>query len=154
MAIEVIVPEEVGKVLSERGITIDNVKEVIEHGEATKEKAWLPSENKFLTKKVIGKATFYAIYSPIDGKFTLHGAYAHKMFMIEPIDVITAEPSDWTCCKCNEKLVRSNIDVEYLGIRRAAPGITCPKCKMSFIEEYVVKKTLVVAEALLEKKRA
>jgi hypothetical protein len=154
MDIEIIVPEEVGKVLSERGITIDNVKEVIEYGEATKEKAWLPSENKFLAKKVIGKATFYAIYAPTDSKFTLHSAYAHRMSIIEPIDVVTAEPSDWVCCKCNEKLVRSNIDLEYLGIRRAAPGITCPKCKMNFIEEYVAKKTLVVAETLLEKKRA
>jgi len=148
------VPEDVKKTLSERGISIDNVKEVIEEGERTGNKACLVAERKFLAKKTIGKATFYAIYSPIEeGKYTLHSAYAHKISMKEPIDIVIDDPSDWVCYKCNERLVRSNIDMEYLGITRAAPGITCPKCRMSFIEEHVAAKTLVVAETLLEKKR-
>ncbi len=154
MVIEVVILKDVEKTLSERGISVDNVREVIEHGETTGEKIYLPAENKFLAKKVIGKATFYTMYSPLEGKFTLHSAYAHRMSMKEPITIVTAETTDWVCYKCNEKLVRSNIDMEYLGITRAAPGISCPKCKLSFIEEYVAGKTLVVAESLLEKKRA
>jgi len=154
MVVEIIIPKDIEKILSERGISIDNVKEVVEYGEATGEKICLPAENKFLAKKTIGKATFYTLYSPVENKFTLHTAYAHKMSMKEPVDIILAEATDWVCCKCNEKMVRSNIDMEYLGITRAAPGISCPKCKVSFIEEYIAGKTLVVAESLLEKKRA
>lgn len=155
-AYKITMTKEVEDILKQRGLSEGDVTRVIEEAETTGKKLYLPVENKYLGKKLIDNVMIYAVYSPTPEKdvFTLHIAYGHKVRMREPVRLITEDIRDWECFECKEKVVAATIDMEYLGIVRAAPGITCPKCKMSFIEEDIAIKTLVVAETLLEKKRA
>jgi len=156
MAPKITLTKEVEDLLKGRGLSKDDVAQVVDDAEATKRKFYLPKENKYLGKKLIGNVTAYAIYSPItdEGVFAINSAYGHKIRMLEPARLITEDVQDWECFTCKQKAVSGTIDMEYLGITRAAPGITCPNCKLSFIEEDIAMKTLVVAETLLEKKRA
>lgn len=156
MAPKITLTKEVEDLLKDRGLSKDDVAQVVDDAEATKNKFYLPTENKYLGKKLIGNVTAYAIYSPTtdEGVFAINSAYGHKIRMLKPVRLITEDVQDWECFTCKQKAVSGTIDMEYLGITRAAPGITCPNCKLSFIEEDIAMKTLVVAETLLEKKRA
>jgi len=156
MAQRVTLTKEVEDLLKARGLSKEDVIKVIDDAETAKKKFYLPKEDKYLGKKLIGNVMAYAIYSPTTekGVFEIRSAYGHKIRMKEAVRLIMEDVQEWECFTCKEKAVSGTIDMEYLGITRAAPGITCPKCKLSFIEEDIAIKTLVVAETLLEKKRA
>ena len=76
--VKVQVTAEVKKLLEERHILADEVKQVIHHAEAQSEKLYQPGVNVYLAKLRIGKATFYVEYSIEDGNYIVRSAYAHK----------------------------------------------------------------------------
>ncbi len=140
------------KLADEQGIPLDQVKEVIEHAEATQEKMVLGNKN--LGKKRIGTTTVYVIYDSKGGALEPVSTYFHRMEEKGAADFVMDDVQEWICPKCNEKAVRASMYVSYMGITRQAPIIACPKCKHGFFEDYVVNKTLCTAMALFEKKRA
>lgn len=75
--------DEVKKLLEERHISEDEVKQVIHRAETEGEKLYIPDENRYLAKLAIGEATFYAAYSVEDGNYVVHTAYAHKAKIME-----------------------------------------------------------------------
>ena len=161
MSVEVTISPEAEKILTERGIPADKVKEVVSHAEATGEKICIG--NRCIGKKTIDEVTFYAQYTVADGKATVESAWMHRMKILKPVAVysedlvVAGEPrdiSDWVCGKCNEKMLRANVDMEYLGIVRAAPALYCQKCGLIIIEEYSAIGPIATAEGLFEKKRA
>ena len=140
------------KLADEQGIPLDQVREVIEHAEATQEKLVL--DNKNMAKKRIGTTTVYVIYESKGGAFEPVSTYFHRMDEKEVADFVMDDVQSWVCPICNEKAVRASMYVSYMGITRQAPIIACAKCKHGFFEDYVVNKTLCTAMALFEKKRA
>lgn len=69
------------KAMESIGISDDEVKMVVHHGEATGEKLYVPGEERFLAKANIGERTVYVEYSPIADKnaaYTIHTAYAYR----------------------------------------------------------------------------
>ena len=73
---------EVNRYLEMRHVQADEVKQVIFHAETTGEKLYQPGTKRFLGKLKIGRATFYADYSPGEASFTLNSAYAHRSEII------------------------------------------------------------------------
>jgi len=150
--VEVNISPEVKKLAEDRGITLDQVREVVQHGEQTGGK--LTFENQNLAKKRIGTTVVYVIYKQVGDAFDVVTAYSHRMDEKEATDLIMDDVQPWVCNRCNKNTVRASMNVAYMGITRQAPAMTCPECKSSFFEEHIVNKTLCTAMCLFEKKRA
>lgn len=73
------ISEQVKQVMTDRHIYEEDIKAVIEAAEVSGEKLYQPGTNKFLAKRKLGNATFYAVYSPTgDDGFEVHSAYSHR----------------------------------------------------------------------------
>jgi glutamate synthase (NADPH) small chain len=64
--------------LEMRHVSEDEVRQVIDRAETTKEKLYQPDSGRYLAKLRIGKATFYVEYHQGAGGFVVDSAYAHK----------------------------------------------------------------------------
>lgn len=174
---ELCLTKQVEKLLEERGIKKEDVKEVIEHCESTGRRFYLPEEKRFLGKKRIGNVTVNVEYSA-DG--TVHTAYTHRSALLEntskPMDTKLGAKVDmygedtelerdatvgvkrlgvqWHCSKCKEKAVPANTEVTFMDIQRSMYSMACPKCGLVMVEEPTAMRTLAAAEGLLEQKAA
>ncbi|MEM3421438.1 MAG: hypothetical protein QW835_05940 [Candidatus Hadarchaeum sp.] len=149
---EINISDEVKKLAEERGIPVEQLREVVQHGEETREKLILDDQN--LAKKKIGTTTVYVVYKRSDGAVDVVTAYSHRMDEKEVTDLVLDDVQPWRCEKCNKNTVRASMNVSYLGITRQAPVMACPQCGTGFFEEHIVTKTLCTAMCLFEKKRA
>ena len=75
--------DELKKVLDERHLLEDEIKQVISHAEESGEKLFQPGTNIYLSKLRIGTATFYVKYSAEGDGYTVNSAYAHKSEVTE-----------------------------------------------------------------------
>jgi glutamate synthase (NADPH/NADH) small chain len=72
------ITDEVKKLLEERHILEDEIRQVIDYAETEGDKLYQPDADVYLAKLRIGNATFYTKYS-IDGEtYLVQSAYAHK----------------------------------------------------------------------------
>jgi len=148
--VNVVITPTVANLLKERGITEANVKEVVDYGESTKDKAFLPAEKMNWAVKRIGNATFAVQYKD-SGEVTT--AFSYKVALKAIVDYIPEDITDWVYAKTNEKLSRIRADMEYLGVTRAVTAWGCKGSPTAFIDEIVATKTLAIAQMLLEKKK-
>jgi hypothetical protein len=72
------ISDEINKILEERHILEDEIKQVIYHAETEGDKLYLPDTNIYLSKLRIGNATFYVKYSVEGESYQVQSAYAHK----------------------------------------------------------------------------
>jgi hypothetical protein len=72
------ISDQVKTLMTDRGITDDDVKQVIHQAESTGEKLYQPGANKYLAKARLGEATIYVEYSVGENNYTIHTAYAHR----------------------------------------------------------------------------
>ena len=72
------VSDEVRRLLEERHISENEVKQVIYDAETKGEKLYQPETNRYLAKLRIERATFYAEYSIEQGNYVVRSAYAYK----------------------------------------------------------------------------
>lgn len=180
MKIEISMTKQVEKLLEERGIKKDDVKETIEHGESTKRKFYIPGENHFLTKKKIGNVTVNAEYTAGKKAFEPITAYTHRAELLESTskpmvtslggkaDIYGEDMAEmevggtekkklgipWWCSKCEEKVVPANTEVTFMDITRSMYSMACMKCGLAMVEEMNAVQTLAAAEGLLEQKAA
>ncbi|MBC7218903.1 MAG: hypothetical protein H5T49_02020 [Hadesarchaea archaeon] len=150
--VEINISDEVKKLAEERGIPVEQLKEVVQQGEATGEKLIFEDQN--LAKKQIGTTTVYVVYKRSGDVIDVVTAYSHRMEEKEVTDPVPDDVQPWRCNKCNKNTVRASMNVSYLGITRQAPTMVCPDCGASYFEEHIVTKTLCTAMCLFEKKRA
>jgi pyruvate/2-oxoglutarate dehydrogenase complex dihydrolipoamide acyltransferase (E2) component len=150
--VEINLSAEVRKLAEERGIPLEQVREVVQHGEETKEKLLL--DDQTLAKKRIGTTTVYVVYRRAGEAIDVVTVYSHRMEEKEVSDFVPDDVQPWRCGRCNKNVVRASMNVSYLGITRQAPAMACPDCGVGFFEEHIVNKTLCTAMCLFEKKRA
>ncbi|MGB9660218.1 MAG: DUF7479 domain-containing protein [Nitrososphaerales archaeon] len=158
--IDVLVPKEVEDALAQKGISADMCKRLVYDAEDKKTKLVNKVTGENLTKKIMDNITLYVIYAsaapgtqPVTA-YVIKKVYSHKMRMKNLVYTMPEEVKDWWCAKDNCPTVRGQYDLEYMGIVRMAPTLTCPKCQDSYIEEDIAAKPVAVAETLFEKKRA
>jgi glutamate synthase (NADPH) small chain len=72
------ISDDVRKVLEDRHILTDDIRQVIFHAESEGAKLYVPDGDMSLAKHRIGKATVYARYSPAGDSFVVYTAYAHR----------------------------------------------------------------------------
>jgi hypothetical protein len=79
----IIKDEPVAKLLDDRHILDQDVKQVISHAEATGEKLYQPGGDRYLAKLQTDNATFYVEYSPSGDGYQVHTAYFHRSQLME-----------------------------------------------------------------------
>jgi hypothetical protein len=72
------ISDEIKKLLEERHILEDEIKQVIYHAEADGDKLYESETNTYLSKLRIGNATFYVKYSVEKESYPIQSAYVHK----------------------------------------------------------------------------
>ena len=151
---EIKIPNEVMELIGKRGIKKDDVKDVIETAESSNKKIVMGNRN--LAKKIIGQAIVYVDYELDKGLLKKHAtvksAYSHRLMLGEIVNA--TDKSDWVCAHCNEPALYGHVAMTYMQVTRNGPAVVCPKCKDSWVEEYLATKTLAAVEGLFEKKRA
>jgi hypothetical protein len=73
------VPDSVKKILDERMLEPDDIKQVIMHAETTGEKIMNAENRHLIGHLVIGNVTCWAEYSVRDDEYILHNAYFHRV---------------------------------------------------------------------------
>ncbi len=152
--VELNINGDVEDLLTERGLEISEVEDIVETAEETNEK--LRNDEGVCCAKEVGEnLTCYAVYEESGDGYNLLSAYAHKMKVEGPTDEdIEPDGSEWECVSCGTTAVEGNVDLSYLGITRPVSGIVCPDCGTGYVPENVAVDTLPVAEETLEEKRA
>jgi hypothetical protein len=64
-----------------RHILDDDIKRVIDHAEKTGSKLYQPGNDFLLSKLRVKEVYFYVEYSPIEGGYEIHSAYAHRFLL-------------------------------------------------------------------------
>lgn len=77
------VPDSVKKILDERMLELDDIKQVVMHAENTGEKIMNAGTRHYISHLVIGNVTCWAEYSVRDDGYTLHNAYFHRVSIRE-----------------------------------------------------------------------
>ena len=72
------IADNVRKVMEDRHILADDIRQVIHHAESEGAKLYVPDSDLSLAKHRIGNATVYAKYSRIGDSYVVHTAYAHR----------------------------------------------------------------------------
>jgi Zn-finger nucleic acid-binding protein len=68
------------------------------------------------------------------------------------VNVVNEHDMSWICDKCKEKLVKSKVNVTYLGGHFEVELLKCPKCNNVFIgEDLALGKMLEVEKGLEDK---
>jgi hypothetical protein len=148
--VNVVITPTVVSLLKERGITEADVKQVVDYGESTKDKAILPAQKLNWAVKKIGATTFAAQYKD-SGEVTT--AFSYKVALKQVVDYVPEDKTDWVYAKTNEQMYRIRADFEYIGVTRAATAWGCKSSPTAFIEEFMAVKTIAIAQMLLEKKK-
>ncbi len=153
--------QEISRIMDERGIQLEDIKQAIAVGETTGRKFYRADLNdRFLTRAVIGKFNVYAEYSPINEQFIVYSAYAHRI-MLAPYMKETEgeEPNErvetgWKCYLC-EVAVEEVDDIHLVYHELELPhaiGYRCPVCGLQMLSETLVMTEMFLAEMMLEAK--
>jgi glutamate synthase (NADPH) small chain len=79
--IHLLVSEEVGSLMEERGIGMEDAQKAIGHAETTGEKFINPATGRSLASHKPDRVTYWVEYSRIGEEYQVHRAYSHRMEM-------------------------------------------------------------------------
>ncbi len=70
---------EVTKLFESRGVTDNEIREVLKEAEQMeKGKFYHEETGRYIASKKIGEATYWVLYSPSESGYEVHSAYWHK----------------------------------------------------------------------------
>ena len=72
------ISDEVKTLMADRGISDEELKQVIHQAETAGEKLHQPEANRFLAKSRLGEVTVYAEYSVAENEYVIHSTYSHR----------------------------------------------------------------------------
>ncbi|MFZ1986681.1 MAG: pyridine nucleotide-disulfide oxidoreductase/dicluster-binding protein [Desulfatitalea sp.] len=75
---------EVAESLDSRRILVEDLQQVIQHAEASRERLFHPPSGRYKAAYAPYKVTFWVEYTPTTDGFVVHNAYAHRMEVIGP----------------------------------------------------------------------
>ncbi len=84
-SIQLIIPEEIQKVLEERLILVEDLQRVIEYAEKTGQKFLNSETGRLLAHYKPTRVTYWVEYSPKGAAFIIHNAYSHRMELGEEV---------------------------------------------------------------------
>jgi hypothetical protein len=79
--IELLISEEVERLIEDRHILSEDLQKTIHHAETTGEKFINPSTCRSLASFRPGRVTFWVEYTKSDEAYQIHTAYSHRMEM-------------------------------------------------------------------------
>jgi hypothetical protein len=77
------VSDEVKTLMADRGISDDELKQVIHKAETAGEKLYQPEANRYLAKSGLGEVTVYAEYAAAGDEYVIHSTYSHRVKIVE-----------------------------------------------------------------------
>ena len=81
--VKIINTDEIAAIIEERGITLDDVREVIARAENTGEKYYhRDDESRFLARARLSNINCYTEYSPEADGFQVYAAFAHRVMLV------------------------------------------------------------------------
>ena len=72
------ISDQVKTLMADRGISDDEIKQVIHQAETTGEKLHQPEASRCLAKSRLGEVTVYAEYSVAENEYVIHSTYSHR----------------------------------------------------------------------------
>ncbi|GAP13644.1 aldehyde dehydrogenase, iron-sulfur subunit [Longilinea arvoryzae] len=84
-SIQLIIPEDVQKVLEDRLILVEDLQRVIEYAEKTGQKFLNPATGRLLAHYKPTRVTYWVEYSRKGDAFRIHNAYSHRMELGEDV---------------------------------------------------------------------
>ncbi len=82
--IQLKISPEVADQMDRRRILVEDLQQVIQHAESSKERLYHPPSGRFKAAYAPYKVTFWVEYTPADEGYVVHNAYAHRMEVIGP----------------------------------------------------------------------
>lgn len=77
------VSNEVKDLMKNRWILLQDVEEVIENAEASKEKFTNPENGHWLARKILPNVTYWVEYEKKEESYIVYNAYSHRMEVME-----------------------------------------------------------------------
>ncbi len=154
MVKEVRIKAEVTGLLEERGIRIDDVREVLEFAEETKNYYVHDLSGRCLAYFRPAHVTYWVEYGMEEGLRTVHRAYSHRMEILEGFNMAGKERGvvEWTCANCSTRLEHATVKLRYLDETFEARLPACPVCQRVFVSEEDATEKMARAEKMLEDK--
>ena len=75
------IPDEIERLMDNRGILREDVQKTIHHAETTGEKFINPSTGRSLASLRPDRVTYWVEYSRVGDAYQVHSAYSHRMEM-------------------------------------------------------------------------
>lgn len=74
---------EVKDLVGNRLILLQDIEEVIENAEASKEKFTNPENGHYLARKILTNVTYWVEYEKKEESYIIYNAYSHRMEVME-----------------------------------------------------------------------
>jgi hypothetical protein len=155
LRMQIEITPQVESLLDERRISLDDIRNVIEFAEETKNLFTNRVTGHRLAHLSAGTVTCWVEYGREIDVITIYGAYTHRMKIVQ--GVIKPPKSkntgmDWSCLKCDRPLKWAMIQLAYLNQTFEADTYACPSCQRVFIAEKEAMGKMAMAEMMLEDK--
>jgi hypothetical protein len=82
--IQLKISPEVADQMDRRRILVEDLQQVIQHAESSKERLYHPPSGRFRAAYAPYKVTFWVEYTPAEKGYVVHNAYAHRMEVLGP----------------------------------------------------------------------
>jgi hypothetical protein len=146
---------QLGAVLEERAIGVEDVRSVIAYAEETKNAFVNNTTGHSLAYHRPSKVTYWVEFGLEGDSYRIYRAYSHRMKILEgfnmPARLKEANP-EWMCAKCGVSLELATVKLIYLEETFGVDFPACPSCQRVLISEEKVVEKIALAEKMLEDK--
>ncbi len=151
------IPPDVYRIMEDRRILADDIKQVIYYTEKTGQSFLNLRTGHLLAAYRPIHVTFWVEYSPEEKHYLIHNCYCHRM-MIQQTEGPARSlqdmemPADWSCSGCGAPLSAAKVSLEYLDNRFTPDLPACHACNQVFISEELSQGKMIEVEKMLEDK--
>lgn len=153
--IRLLLDPQVAKVLEDRGIREENIRQVISFAAAQKKFHLQPATGHRLASFSPDKVTYWVEYAEEEGSCRILAAYSHRMKILEGFNLPSKkEPVEtgWSCAACNLPLEVASVKLKYMEETFAVDLPACPACQRVLVTEEQAVTKMALAERMLEDK--
>jgi hypothetical protein len=153
--IRIEVDPQIGTLLEERGIRMEDVQRVIAHAHNTKKVFRSHVTHHHVSYYRPSKTTYWVEYGQKGDSYWVYCAYSHRMEILEGFNMPAKNKEkspEWLCVGCEIFLELATVKLTYLDETFGVDLPACPSCQRVFVSEENAVKKMALAEKMLEDK--
>jgi hypothetical protein len=146
---------QLGTLLEERGIEVEDVRRVIVYAEDTRNAFVNTATGHHLAYHRPSKVTYWVEYGLEGDSYRIYRAYSHRMKILEGFNMparLKEVSPEWLCMKCGVSLELATVKLMYLDETFGADFPVCPSCQRVLVSEENAIEKMALAEKMLEDK--